>query len=129
MKGTHRGLLVLVALVAMAAAWKLQGDGLPPPLREAWRGLTQSTDPLIAAPASQPPRKCLAADGSLLYSSEACPAGMREQAIRGGTVTVLQAPPRPPASSASAQPLLHQLVDQAEIDRLRERRLDQALKP
>lgn len=124
MKKMVAGLLLLAMLVALGAAWKLHGDALPPPLREALRGLSQGETPLVAA---QPPRKCVAADGSLLYSTEACPAGTREQAIQGGTLTVLAAPPAAPASKASAQPLLQRLDDPAETERMRERRLQKAL--
>ena len=123
MKGMVAGLLLLAMLVALGAAWKLHGDALPPPLRALLRGLSDGEKPLVAA---QPPRKCQAADGSLLYSTEACPAGTREQALQGGTLTVLAAPPAPPASKASAQPLLQRLDDPAETERMRERRLQRA---
>lgn len=126
MRGTTKTLLLMTVLAAIGGSWALRGDWMPPTWRNAASQLAEIQLPAVTAPA-KPPRKCLATDGSLLYSTEPCPAGTREQALKGGTLTVLAAPPSPPASKASAQTLLQRLDDQAETERMRERRMQKAL--
>ncbi len=125
--GAIKGLLVLAALAALAAGWMLKGELLPQGLRSAAEELRDAVPkPGAAQKATAAVRKCVSAGGELLYSTEACPVGTREQAVQGGTVNVLSAAPRPAASAASAQPLLRQLSDPEEIERLRERRMQLA---
>jgi hypothetical protein len=47
-------------------------------------------------------------------------------ALKGGTLTVLGAPPGARASAASAQPLLQQLSQPEDVERMRRERLKQA---
>ncbi len=129
MRGSMKGLLLLAVLAALGAGWMLRGDWLPPALRGAAEQARQATTAATATGAATgaAARKCVGANGELLYSTEPCPAGTREQALKGGTLTVLAAPPAPPASKASAQSLLQRLDDQAETERMRERRMQKAL--
>lgn len=123
MGGTTRtGLLLalLAALAVLGGGWMLRDHWLPAGWH-AVQGLART------APEATSARKCVSPQGAVLYSSDACPTGTREQALVGGTVSVLAAPPAVPASKASAQPLLRQLDDAAETERQRERRLDKAL--
>ncbi len=77
-------------------------------------------------------RKCLPESGSgaVLYSSSACPAGTREQAMSGGTVNVLPSVAAvAPAKAASARPLMHRLAPPEEAAELREKRMEKAIQP
>lgn len=126
MRGITITLIGLGVVAALGAGWALHGDVLPP----AWRAAVQQAPSLNPVGSAAPaPRKCVSAQGQLLYTTDACPAGTREQALAGGTVTVLAAPPAAPASAASATPLLRRLDDPAETERMRERRMQQAVGP
>jgi hypothetical protein len=48
-------------------------------------------------------RKCVARDGSVVYTDGACSPGSRESAVKN-QVTVLSAPPAPPAPPPNAEP-------------------------
>ena len=93
-------LLFVIGVLVMgaAAAWHFRA-----PL-----GLSQlisaihPTDPTRAAAAAGA-RKCLS-NGKVTYTNEACPAGSREQALSGGTLTVLKAAPVVPPAVPSAVP-------------------------
>lgn len=126
MRGVTTTLLGLAIVAALGAGWAWRGDWMPP----AWRAAITQAPALSPVGSSAPAaRKCVSAQGQLLYTTDACPAGSREQALGGGTVTVLAAPPAAPASAASAMPLLRRLDDPAETERMRERRLQQAVGP
>lgn len=114
--GTQTKWLALVGLAALlAAAWHWRGAWLTPTL--------------LTPAAAKAAKKCLGG-GRVLYTTEACPAGMREEAVQGGSLSVLAAPPaatpaaaRPGASQAP--PLLRQ---GAGPDReLQDRRMDQVI--
>ena len=114
-----------LAAAALALAWGA-GEHL------GW----QLQTPALLAPAPSAAsalRKCLPASGSgaVLYSSSACPAGTREQAIAGGTVNVLPSVAAVAAAKpASAhKPLLQRLAPPEEAAALREKRMERAIQP
>jgi hypothetical protein len=80
--------LLLMLGAVMALAWTY---------RDRLGGAVEALSPTSAAP----PRKCVAAGGSVLYTQEACPPGSREAAVTGGAVSVLPAAPPRPAAAAS----------------------------
>jgi len=90
--------------------------------------------PRVEAPQASTPlktagslRKCLpeSGAGAVLYSSSACPAGTREQAMKGGTVNVLPSVAAVAAAKpASAQTLMQRLVPPEEIAAMREKRME-----
>jgi len=77
-------------------------------------------------------RKCLpeSGAGAVLYSSSACPPGTREQAMSGGTVSVVPSVAAVAAAKpASAQPLLHRLAPPEEAAAMREKMMERAINP
>jgi len=69
--------------------------------------------------------KCQGA-GGVLYVDHACPQGTRELAANGGTVTVVPFPKAPPPQSAGSGPRLVQGMSPEEVDRVRDRLIEQA---
>jgi hypothetical protein len=70
-------------------------------------------------------RKCVTGS-QVLYSSQACPAGSREQAAGGGTLTVLPAARVPTAADGASRPLPNVrdlLIDPQAVD-IKERRIE-----
>ena len=124
---------ILLTLVLLAAALWLWRDH--PQLRAAAARLSLAV-PMGSAPspaAASAARKCVGA-GRVVYTQEACPAGLREQALDGGTLSVLPAaPPRAapataaPALPASAVSPLRRLAGEGLPPDVQERRVDQAL--
>ena len=120
---------ILLTLVLLAAALWLWRDH--PQLRAAAARLSL-TVPGSPAPAPAA-RKCVGA-GRVVYTQEACPAGLREQALDGGTLSVLPAAPpgaaaagATPAQPASAVSPLRRLAGEGLPPDVQERRVDQAL--
>lgn len=124
--------LIVVALAVLAAALWFGRDrpavqqALPAPLREALSPAPTRARPPAAA--TTQPRKCRNGD-QVIYTDGPCPAGTREQALAGGTVTVLPGPAAAaPASAASAVPPLRRLAgDGAGPERASDRSVEQAL--
>ena len=95
-------LLFVILVAAAVAAWVFREPlgvsrltGLT-----GFTGFTRSADPASAA-ADSGARKGVR-NGQVTYTNEPCPAGSREQALSGGTLTVLKvAPAVSPAVSAS----------------------------
>lgn len=98
----------VLVLAGAGAAWLTREVWWPeagPWLEQIWRKSTRpgpETLPAAKRPAAPgkageqaaspvPPRKCLASDGRVVYTDQACPPGLREQAV-DGAVTVLPAP-------------------------------------
>lgn len=79
-----------------------------PSLGTAADGPVAAPRPSAGAQSTGGLRKCVGG-GTVVYTDGACPAGTRAQAVSGGTVTVMPAPPAPavaappdaPASRAS----------------------------
>lgn len=99
-----RTLLWILLLGAGLAAllWWQRGQ---PPLRQ-WLPAAAVTAPQSGA---APLRKCRRG-AELLYTNGECPRGSREEALDGGSLSVLPAAPAPPAAAASAQTPLRRLA-------------------
>jgi len=69
--------------------------------------------------------KCQGAAG-VLYVDHACPAGSRELAADGGTVTVVPFPKAAPPKTAASGPGLVQGMSPEEVERTRDRMIEQA---
>ena len=124
--------MLLLAAALILAAWWLRGipalqGWLPEALRQLPAAVPGASKSGTAAAGA---RKCLGA-GRVVYTDGPCPAGLREAAMDGGSVTVLPAV-RPAAASAaapagSAQSPLRRLAGPDDSAAQRERVLDQAL--
>jgi hypothetical protein len=116
---------IAIAIVAALAI----GVGLgmhPELLRRIAPGLSSGdasprTGPALSAAGVH---KCQGA-GGVSYVDHACPPGSRELAANGGTVNVVAFPKAPPKASASG-PGLVQGPSQEEVDRMRDRAIEQA---
>jgi len=122
--------LVIAAVVAIglaAAAWFWRSSA---PLAGAARVIgiqPESTTPDAAATfKAAGVHKCVGAHGTT-YSDGPCPAGTREAAASGGTVTVTSFPkPAPaPSSSVLGGPIVEPM-DPDERDRLRDKAIEDA---
>ncbi len=118
---------VVVALGLAAAAWFYRGAA---PVASAVRAIglpgessTPQTGPTLQAAGVH---KCLGAHGTA-YIDGPCPAGSREVAANGGTMTVTSFPKATPApaSSVFGAPIVEPL-DPAERDRLRDKAIEDA---
>jgi hypothetical protein len=124
-------LAIAIAVVAVlglaAAAWVWRGAA---PVAGAARAIgvqTEGSTPDAAATfRAAGVHKCVGAH-TTSYSDGACPAGTREVAASGGTVTVTSFPkPAPaPTSSPFGGPIVKPM-DPDERDRLRDRAIDDA---
>jgi hypothetical protein len=115
--------VVIAVVVALVAG---VGLGLHPELlRRAGQalGTGDSTPETGAALSKAGVHKCSGANG-VLYLDHACPPGTREVAASGGAVTVMSfpAPPKPAASG----PRLMQGMSPEEVDKFRDRMIEQA---
>lgn len=133
--------LIGLALLALALALWLGRDlpavqqALPAPLRQALRAgpapqppQTGAT-PRAQAGATAAPRKCRQGE-RVIYTDGDCPAGTHEQALVGGTVSVLPAAPAAaPASvvAASAATPLRRPAGEGGLPDKAGRMVDQAL--
>lgn len=121
-----RGLIIaLFVLAAVGLAWQQRG-----PL-QAWFGASAArveqlsrSAPEGSAPKGQQPgglRKCVKGQ-EVSYTNAKCPGGFAEQAVTGGTVTVVPATPVPQASdAASSTPALHRALDVKRDDTLHDK--------
>lgn len=73
-------------------------------------------------------RKCVKGQ-EVSYTNAECPAGYRDQAVTGGSVTVVAATPVPkPAASASSGPsALHKALDITRDDTLKDKIMERAV--
>lgn len=122
--------ILLLAALGLGAWWAHDQpavlERLPPALRQA---LAAPSLPSAApAAAVKALRKCTGA-GAPVYTDGDCPAGMRAEAVTGGTLSVLPAvrPVAPAEPAASAQSPLRKLAGPDDSAAQRERVLDQAL--
>lgn len=106
-----RKLLMICGLLGALALWAYpQRERLSAGLKPAMRELTEAAPVQAGSPGA---RKCVDAAGRVLYTTDPhCPAGQREQALRGDTVNVIRLPSAAPAPAASAALPLDR-VDQA----------------
>jgi hypothetical protein len=125
--------IVIVAVVVpglAAAAWFYRGTA---PVASAARSIglpgdnaTPSTASMLRAAGV---RKCVGAGGTS-YIDGPCPAGSREVAANGGTMTVTSFPKPTPSPSALASGVLGgalvKPIDPEERDRLRDKAIDDA---
>jgi hypothetical protein len=116
----------------MRALWLLVAAGLL-----AWWAWPQLAPRLPALreqaaavqPKAEPPVRCRTQAGSLQYRQGRCEADEREEAMKGGTLSVVAAPAAAASQAASAQPLLRQLSDPAgtaEMQRKAQERMEGA---
>ena len=126
-------LLVFVAL-ACGLGWYF----LPAAVKNSVAARVQSPGlalPALPSAAGTPgPRKCMRA-GQATYTNEACPAGSREQAMTGGSLSVVPAAPAPAlrdeqgaAPVGNVRDLLLKPDGQAEAD-AKAKRIDRAINP
>jgi hypothetical protein len=99
MRGSLLGVGVVIGGLAVAA-WALRDH----PALAPWLARLRPPDVKLPAPTGTAARKCVGAGGQVVYTDDACPAGLREAPLAGG-LSVLPAPkralPAPPAASAS----------------------------
>jgi hypothetical protein len=137
------GSIVVMVVAAAAALWWWRDEPalkavLPEAVRH-WSGWQQlpsrpaggsaSTRPSGTAAPSAQARKCVGG-GQVVYTNEACPAGTQQQAVSGGTLTVLPAVavPRPAAPAGSAVSPLRRLAGDGAPANLPEQQVEQALR-
>jgi hypothetical protein len=122
-------ILLLVAALVLAIWWGRDAPALQAWLPEALRTLPATVQGAATSGAAKAAaRKCQGA-AQVVYTDGPCPAGLREAAMDGGSVSVLPAV-RPPAAAepaASAQTPLRRLAGPDDSAAQRERVLDQAL--
>lgn len=137
-----------VALIAAAALYRAGEVGLwrrwlapePPPKPVVFdNGTVRSWVPAsapVAGPtaAPGPVRKCRRG-AEVVYTNGECPPGSREQALQGGTFTVVGSPqaaaaPRPAGAAGSAPraATVRDLVDMSDVERIKERRIEEAMR-
>lgn len=130
-------ILLLVTALLLALWWGRDQPALQAWLPDALRqapavptlpnlGTAAGANPAAAA------RKCVGAGALVTYTNGPCPAGTREQALDGGTLSVLPAVRAPAAAAAaetagSAQAPLRRLAGPDDSAAQRERVLEQAL--
>lgn len=73
-------------------------------------------------------RKCRRG-AQIEYTNGLCPPGTREEAVRGGSLSVLPAPPAPAAAvtAASAQPLLRGLARDVDGREMQDKRIERVI--
>lgn len=121
--------ILLLAALGLGAWWALDQPAVQRWLPEALRERPARVQ--AAGQSGAAARKCQGA-ARVVYTDGPCPAGTREAAMDGGSVTVLPAV-RPPAAAAaaasagSAQAPLRRLAGPDDSAAQRERVLEQAL--
>jgi hypothetical protein len=116
-------------VLALAAALAI-GTGLgmhPELLRRVVPGLSSggASPHTGAALSTAGVHKCQGPSG-VLYIDHACPAGTRETAADGGTLSVVTFPKAAPATPAASDPRLLQAMSREEVDRMRDRMIEEA---
>lgn len=116
-------LLLVVLALGAAAWWWRDTPALQPWLAPVQRALPAAWRTGLQVPATRPAtqpgpaaaRKCRGPAG-VVYTDERCPQGYREEAMEGGSLTVLPAaPPAAPVAGASAAPALRRLGQQGSL--------------
>jgi hypothetical protein len=101
-------LLLLVALLVGLGVWLTREPGGLARLTDRAK---QSVAPTVTAVSSNtsPLRKCKRGD-EVLYTNDKCPAGSQEDAVKGGSLSVLPAAPvvAPAAAQAASEPSLQE---------------------
>jgi hypothetical protein len=105
-------LLLLVAILVGFGVWLLRD---PAQLTKLSDRAKQSVAPAITSattPTTGPLRKCKRGS-EVLYTNDKCPAGTQEDAVKGGSLSVLPAAPvvAPPAPSASEPSMQEKRMD------------------
>ena len=118
-----RTLLWILLLAAGLAAWAWWSRGQP-----ALREWLPAAAVAMPKPGAAPPRKCRRG-AELLYTNGECPRGSREEALDGGSVSVLPAAPAvvPAPAAASAQTPLRRLAGDGVPSDAPERLVEKAL--
>jgi hypothetical protein len=103
--------LLLVALLVGVGFWLLRE---PTQLARLSQGVKQAVAPAVSSvstPAAGP-RKCKRGT-EVLYTNDKCPAGSQEEAVKGGSLSVLPAAPvvAAPAQAASEPSLMEKRID------------------
>jgi hypothetical protein len=117
---------VVIAIVAAVGA----GVGLgmhPEFMRRVASGMAtgHSSPSTGAALSAAGVHKCQGSSG-VLYVDHACPEGTRELAANGGTVNVMSLPKPRPAPAAASGSRLVQGMSPEEVDRMRDRMIEDA---
>jgi hypothetical protein len=107
--------------LAVAAVWFWR-DALAPP--RAW--LSWRTAPEAPSAAGAGLHKCIDA-GRVLYVNGGCPAGSHEQALGGGTVSVVARTPAPTGAAASALPNARDLLLDPRGVEIKDRRIEEII--
>jgi len=122
----------LLLLALAGAAWLFRGEE---PLKRyvprQWQGAPPAS--ATSAPPAPAPglRKCRQG-GKVLYTSDDCPKGSAEQAISGGSVTVVpgakpaDAPANAPAGVPTGAPDLGKMMGKEAATELRDKRIERA---
>jgi hypothetical protein len=104
-------MLLLVVLLVGAGIWLMRE---PAQLARLTQGVKQSLAPAAAAvtPTTTATRKCKRGN-EVLYTNDNCPAGSQEQAVKGGSLSVLPAAPMvaSPASAAPEPSMMEKRID------------------
>jgi hypothetical protein len=101
-------LLLLVALLVGLGVWLMREPGSVAKLADRAK---QSVAPAVSSVTSNsnPLRKCKRGS-EVLYTNDKCPAGSQEDAVQGGSLSVLPAAPvvAPPAAQSASEPSLQE---------------------
>jgi hypothetical protein len=108
-------LLLLVALLIGIGFWSMREPAqLARLLNGVQQGVKQSVAPAVTSVTTTPSatRKCKRG-GEVLYTNEKCPAGSLEEAVKGGSLSVLPAAPvvAAPSAGASEPSIMEKRID------------------
>jgi hypothetical protein len=128
---THLRIAAVVAGGLLLAGWLVKDQ---PAVRHLLDAVPAGATAALGGPELKTPeqaglRKCVTGS-RVAYSDQPCPPGSREEAIRGGAVTVVSMP-KPtadPASDAGSAPRLVKADSKEAIDRQREKAVEDAMK-
>lgn len=112
---------LLLAALAGVALWAGRDH---PRVRALWSAVAPAV-PTPEAPAARA-RKCVAG-AEVVYTNDTCPPGTREQALQGGTVSVLPAAPAAAPAVSAPQAPLRRLAGEGLAADGQDRRVDQAM--
>lgn len=116
---------LLLATLAGVALWMGRDH---PRVRALWPAAWPALP--STAPAVARTRKCVRGDGAeaaVTYTNDACPPGTREQALQGGSDSVLPAAPAPAPAASPARAPLRRLAGEGQGADVQQRRVDEAL--